>query len=317
MACGPKVTIAVPTYNRAAYLGVAVKSALEQSYENIEVVIADNGSSDSTPEVVKGLRDPRVRCYRHEKNHGLVYNWNFCLDTAEGELFLMLSDDDIMERDAVKWLAAQFENPEVVLAYSSVLYINEHTQPVKISRNTAPPVEPGRDFILNRLKGQRGWMPSATLHRTEAARQAGGYPPVGTATDMALCLLIALDGTVHFNPRPLVKYRVHESNVSNGLQRVIESHEILMEWAGKPQCPLFEYSEQIKQYCVEFIFDMALSEARKMSRESSLTAMRAVRRLSPHWKKEFIFRLYNFPPAQHAAVFRRNLRSKLSSNSSL
>jgi glycosyltransferase involved in cell wall biosynthesis len=81
----PLVTIAIPTFNRAAYLVGAIESALAQTYDNIEVLISDNSSTDDTQSVIRSsLRaDTRVRSLTQTSNLGMVGNWNACWKRPE------------------------------------------------------------------------------------------------------------------------------------------------------------------------------------------------------------------------------------------
>ena len=76
----PLVTIAIPTYNRAdGYLRDALKSAMNQTYENIEIVVSDNCSPDNTEDYIKGIDDPRIRYFRQKEGILPNDNFNFCL----------------------------------------------------------------------------------------------------------------------------------------------------------------------------------------------------------------------------------------------
>jgi glycosyltransferase involved in cell wall biosynthesis len=98
----PLVTIAIPTYNRAdSYLKQALQCAVTQTYSNIEIIVSDNCSTDTTETVVKGCSDPRIRYFRHKKNIGANNNFNFCLAGAKGDYFLLLQDDDLIDRDFI------------------------------------------------------------------------------------------------------------------------------------------------------------------------------------------------------------------------
>jgi glycosyltransferase involved in cell wall biosynthesis len=92
----PRVSVLIPTYNRAGYLGEAVESVLEQDYGNFEVIVSDNGSTDGTGErMEKYLADPRVRYFRNEKNLGSGANYRRLLyEYAAGPLGHFLTDDD-------------------------------------------------------------------------------------------------------------------------------------------------------------------------------------------------------------------------------
>jgi Glycosyl transferase family 2 len=99
----PLVTIAIPTYNRAAQtLRCALESALAQTYPNLEILISDNASTDTTDELVRGYADARIRYVRHPSNIGANNNFNFCVDDARGVYVLILHDDDLIDADFIE-----------------------------------------------------------------------------------------------------------------------------------------------------------------------------------------------------------------------
>jgi hypothetical protein len=109
----PLVTIAIPTFNRAgSYLPGALQSARRQSYANLEILVSDNASSDTTTELVKSCGDPRVRYHRHEENIGSARNTNYCIQAAKGEYTLLLNDDDLIDEDFVEVCIGALRNGE-------------------------------------------------------------------------------------------------------------------------------------------------------------------------------------------------------------
>lgn len=88
------VSILIPTYNRAALLKRAIESALMQKYENIEVIISDNYSTDATKTVVSKFNDARIKYFVNKQNFGAILNWRLSLQRAKGELSVILCDDD-------------------------------------------------------------------------------------------------------------------------------------------------------------------------------------------------------------------------------
>src|SRR3989338_5944877 len=90
----PKVTIAIPTYNRAKLLSQAIESVLVQTYKDFELLISDNASTDETNNVVTSFKDPRIRYHRNRKNIGMMSNWNKCVELAQGKYLMILGDDD-------------------------------------------------------------------------------------------------------------------------------------------------------------------------------------------------------------------------------
>lgn len=99
----PLITIAISTYNRAdSYLSQALESALNQTYQNIEIIVSDNCSTDNTEKVVKGYNDLRIRYFKQQKNIGANNNFNFCVSQARGDYFILLHDDDLIDNDFVE-----------------------------------------------------------------------------------------------------------------------------------------------------------------------------------------------------------------------
>src|SRR5438105_14327682 len=90
----PKVSVFVPTYNTAQYLGVAIESVLAQAFGDFELVVCDNASTDTTPELCGRYGDPRLRYVRFDELVGQAANRNRCLDLATGEYIILLHSDD-------------------------------------------------------------------------------------------------------------------------------------------------------------------------------------------------------------------------------
>src|SRR5690606_18847361 len=92
----PLVTVVIPTCNRSAYLRETLQSVREQDYENLEILVSDNASTDDTAAVVSEIAasDPRVRYRRNLVKIPLIPHFNQCVAQARGEFFVLLSDDD-------------------------------------------------------------------------------------------------------------------------------------------------------------------------------------------------------------------------------
>src|SRR5262249_32325356 len=100
------VSIGLPTYNRADLLKRAVDSLLGQTYQNIELIISDNCSSDGTQRVCQeyAAKDRRVRYHRQKENIGLLAIASFVLREARGEYFMWPSDDDWWDPRFIEYL---------------------------------------------------------------------------------------------------------------------------------------------------------------------------------------------------------------------
>lgn len=306
----PRVTIAIPTRNRAGWLREAVVSVLSQSYRDFELLISDNCSDDCTTEVVAEFADPRIRFFRQAVNLGMVGNWNFCLEHSRGELFLLLSDDDLLEPGAIEWLQSQLQDQSVTLAYGRVRYIDERGSDSGCSR-LAPAVESGDRFVRASLRGQRGVLPCATMHRTATARELGGYPDIGTASDAALRLAVALKGTVKFSPVPLARYRLHEEALSEQRGQVLDSHRAFVVWTGGSGSPLSCYLAEVRGYSARVAFATALSQAVRGNTVLAEQAMGAAREARPSVAREMLFWTVTRLPIRAVTELRRRIRRGL------
>ncbi len=148
MIVTPRLTIGLPVYNGADQLGGALEALLGQTYEDFELIISDNASTDSTGDICRFYEnlDPRVRYFRQPVNLGSAANHNFVVEQANGELFKFASHDDLYARDYLRrCVDALDEHPEVVLAHSWTAMIDESgavtsalTYPLLSSSPSAP-----------------------------------------------------------------------------------------------------------------------------------------------------------------------------------
>jgi glycosyltransferase involved in cell wall biosynthesis len=100
----PLVSILIPVYNREKLVRRAIESAINQTYENVEVIAVDNKSTDRTYKVLKEYAEkyPNVKVYQNEENLGPVRNWKKCLEYSAGEFVKILFSDDWMEETFVE-----------------------------------------------------------------------------------------------------------------------------------------------------------------------------------------------------------------------
>jgi glycosyltransferase involved in cell wall biosynthesis len=127
MKAVPRLSIGLPVYNGDRYLGESLDSLLGQSYENFELIISDNASTDGTAGICRRYmkQDSRIRYIRQPRNIGAVPNHNFVVGQARGELFKWASHDDLYAPDLLKYcIEALDEDPRVVLAQSRTALID-------------------------------------------------------------------------------------------------------------------------------------------------------------------------------------------------
>ena len=216
----PLVSISIPTYNRAnSYLKHALRSAVCQTYQNIEIIVSDNNSPDNTESVVREFDDPRIRYYRQKENIGPIKNRHFCLEQARGEYFVLLLDDDVIDGDFVSACMDAVENygePGIVL--TGARQIDSAGNILSASHNRADGCSTA-DFILGWFDGKVPLYLCSTLFNTQRLRQHGGLHSETNRYDdvVAYVQLAAKYGRVDiFDIK--ASYRRHDGSIGSGAQ---------------------------------------------------------------------------------------------------
>jgi glycosyltransferase involved in cell wall biosynthesis len=134
----PAVTVIIPTFNRAAIVGRAIRSVLAQTFEDWELIVVDDGSTDGTEQGVRSFSDHRIKYIRHERNRGGAAARNTGIRCARGEYVAFLDSDD-------EWLPGKLEkeldvfrdcDPEVGLVYSGKIILDERGKVLKVRMPT-------------------------------------------------------------------------------------------------------------------------------------------------------------------------------------
>lgn len=94
----PKISVLIPTYNYAKYLDEAIQSVLNQTYQDFELIVIDNNSSDNTKFILSKYKEnPKIKFIINDKNIGMAQNWNKCILESSGEYIKFLNADDFLE----------------------------------------------------------------------------------------------------------------------------------------------------------------------------------------------------------------------------
>jgi glycosyltransferase involved in cell wall biosynthesis len=126
MPAAPTLSIGMPVYNGAKWIGESIEYLLNQSFKDFELIIADNASTDETGTICRGIaeRDPRVRYHRHSSNIGAFRNYDYVFQLSTAPFFKWASCNDIcLDGFLEKCLAVLQDRPDVVLAYPKAILI--------------------------------------------------------------------------------------------------------------------------------------------------------------------------------------------------
>lgn len=121
----PYISLCMPLYNGEEFLKESIDSVVNQSYQNIEILVVDDGSTDAGPQIISeySKKDSRIKLLRNEQNLGLVGNWNRCISLAKGEWIKFQFQDDIMQEDALEKMMNCALDWEVNLVITDRKYI--------------------------------------------------------------------------------------------------------------------------------------------------------------------------------------------------
>jgi glycosyltransferase involved in cell wall biosynthesis len=125
----PLFSIVIPTFNRSDIVPFAIRSILAQTFEDFEIVVCDNASTDDTPRAIAGFTDTRLRYVRTPHHLVIADNWEFARSHARGTLVLMLGDDDALVATALERFAHEFRQHAADFLFSGVAEYRDRTFP--------------------------------------------------------------------------------------------------------------------------------------------------------------------------------------------
>ncbi len=228
----PRISCAMPVYNTTAYLAEAIESILGQTYTDFEFLIANDGSTDGSDDIIAqyAKQDSRIVHLSRTENRGLVFTRNELLDHAQGEWLATMDSDDIaLPERFERQLAYIAANPDYDLVGSAAQLIDPEGNPM-----CEMGVELSHDEIdAWHMAGSSGtaFVSPTAMIRTSALRAVNGYREHdGCAEDFDLMLRLAEKGQLCTMPDVLLLYRQHfgslgyDSNLQqrNGIRWAVE-----------------------------------------------------------------------------------------------
>lgn len=206
-----KLSVLMPAYNVAPYIGEAVKSVLQQSFSDFELLVINDGSTDATESVVRSFNDDRI-VLLHQPNRGIAAALNTGLRNATAGLVVRFDADDICYPHR---LATQYcymmGHPSCVLAGSAVDYITENGEYVF----THYPAAGSNSEIRQLVKKSCPFIHSSVIYQKKAVLKHGGYNPrAHSFEDHLLWRSLVQEGDVVNLPEPLVKVRFNPASIT-------------------------------------------------------------------------------------------------------
>jgi glycosyltransferase involved in cell wall biosynthesis len=207
----PKVTVFIPVHNRERYIGDAIQSVLAQDFQDFDILLIDDGSTDRSVEVMRSFHDPRLTIVLNETNLGIPRTRNRGLELARGEYIALLDSDDRASPDRLQKQVAYLDaHPDCVQIGSWCRMMNEQGIPLqKIKRQPAHPDEIKAELLFRCCMSNR-----TIMGRTEILRKFGYRNDFPRCQDYDLHVRLSSQFKMANIPECLVLGRIHPEQIT-------------------------------------------------------------------------------------------------------
>ena len=311
----PTVSVIMPAYNVASYIAAAMDSALGQTFDDLEVVVVNDGSTDDTPAIVSRYtaRDDRVRLL-HQTNGGISVARNTALRVARGQYFALLDADDVWDPEYLAEQMAIFRaRPDVSIVTGNAVNLGG----LLTGQPARPWPDPRPEPTLQTMLADEEAVFIMSIFSRRVYEQIGGFDEtIRSNEDYDYWLRASLAGfRFARNDKPLGEYRRRSDSVSACDARMVRG---ILHILRKIRPMLHEYpaeqavlDRQVQRFEVELLAAEARSAIERADFESAaanLAALHARRpraavalaRLMVHWTPSLLSRIYGFRRARHA-----------------
>ena len=246
------VSVIIPVYNSEKYLKECLDSVISQTYQNIEIIVVDDGSTDSSPEILKKYSD-KLNIFT-QKNNGLASALNLGISKMQGNWFKWFSPDDVMYPNTIEILINETKNhPENTIIYSNWNIIDNSGKILREFHESDYNNLSDFDYNIRLLDGQQINV-NTTLVPSSLFKQVSFRSlddPVAIDYAFFLSSAILCDTKFYLILKPLIKYRIHSNQLShkNILKTLHYISKIKNEILGQLDESLqVKYVYEFKQY---------------------------------------------------------------------
>lgn len=228
------ITIGLPVYKNQ-YLALSIQSILNQTYNDFELIIINDGSPDPVEEIVRQFKDTRIKYHTNKSNLGkndLVSIWNLVLEKASGEYFVLASDDDYYEPAFLeKMVHKAFLYPDTDIFHCRFRIVDVKGETIDVSESCSEK-EDVYDFMWHRILKDRNQMVTEFMFKTSKLKQIGGFyqMPVGWGSDDITAFLMATENGIVFINEILCNWRNSGFNISTSHEFYYQKMEAIIKY---------------------------------------------------------------------------------------
>lgn len=219
----PLISVVIPAYNHQQFIGPAIESVLNQSLDDLELIIVDDGSTDNTAEVINSYDDPRIS-YSWQENQDAYNTINRGMGMAQGQYISILNSDDIYTLDRLEKCLQYTEQTSADVVFTDVVPISDTGEPltdpafgwnVWHQKNRDYYFEHGNDVYIGFLNGNYMVTTSNLFMRKAAVKKTGNFTSLRYLHDYDYIFRLMLafpNGVRYMDDAPLMYYRIHGGN---------------------------------------------------------------------------------------------------------
>lgn len=223
----PRVSVLMTVYNGAPYLDAAILSLLQQTFHDWELIVVENGSTDSSLSILRSYADPRIKIFALEKNIGRTPALRYAFDRANGSYIAVLDADDVSAPDRfMRQVQYLDRHADAALVASWAQYIDENGE---VFGEFEPPVD--SDELYDSLGWTNPVVHSSVMYRKQLAQAVGGYPAeIVWAQDFALFLELVQHGKMAMIGDHLCQLRVLKASMTRSAknQSLVASESLIL-----------------------------------------------------------------------------------------
>lgn len=219
----PKISVIIPLYNHEKYINEAVYSVLEQTFSDFELIIINDGSIDRSEEIVKQIKDERIKYY-YQENQGAHNTINRGIKLATGEYISILNSDDVYYTNRFEeFLKILEDNNSINAVFSHIEFINDQGNFTKYhgakdnwtSHDSETSFKDENNIVLDLLAGNFLITTSNLFCKKSVFQDIGFFQNLRYAHDYDFFLRLCYNFKVHIINLPLLRYRIHDLNTYN------------------------------------------------------------------------------------------------------
>ena len=239
------VSIIMPSYNTAKYIKETIKSVINQTYTNWELLIVDDCSTDNTDEIIREFKDDRIKYFKNEKNSGAAISRNKALREAKGKWIAFLDSDDLWEKEKLEKQINFMKDNTYYFSYTQYQEIDENSK--SLNKLVTGPKRITKTGMYNYC-----WLGCLTVMYNAEKIGLIQIENLPKNNDYAIWLKAIKKANCYLLKENLAKYRIRSGSISNhGVMKLIKYHYILYR-DGEKMNPIISFLNTIRNLIFGF-----------------------------------------------------------------